>query len=173
MTVRRLLVPVLCSFLFVPLVACGAEDTGGTDPATGAGVEVNAGGDVADAPAPPCPFTATRVSEIVGQAMVDQGNCSFGDGKGVAQLTVTTASRLAGGSTYDYQRNQATKVYREVTDVDKGEKAYLAVKDIEAEAVVVSGTGSYTVILSSFERLGASPDGYERTLRELLDALPL
>ncbi|MEU5941870.1 hypothetical protein ABZ807_22400 [Micromonospora sp. NPDC047548] len=170
---RRLIAPVWCSLLLLPLVACGAEDTSGPDPATGAGVEADAGGDVPDTPAPPCPFTATQVSGIVGQPMVDQGRCLFGDGKGVALLTVTTASPLAGETTYDYQRKQATQVYREVKDVDKGEKAYLAVKDIEAEAVVVSRAGSYTVILSSFERLGASADGYERTLRGLLDALPL
>ncbi|WBB68522.1 hypothetical protein [Micromonospora sp. WMMD812] len=177
MTVRRLIAPVVCSLLLFPLAACGADDAGDTPPAGGSGVEADGGGDLpaagADAPAPPCPFTADKVAEIVGQPMVDQGNCSFGDGKGVALFTVTRASQAAGATTYDYQRQQATATYREVKDVDKGEKAYLAVKDIEGEAVVVSRAGSYTVILSSFERLGATPDGYERTLRTVLDALPL
>ncbi|GAA2711176.1 hypothetical protein ACFY2R_29630 [Micromonospora olivasterospora] len=170
---RRLIAPMSCSFLILPLVACGAEDVGDADPAAEAGVEADTGGETADTPAPRCPFTVSQLSEIVGQPMVYQGSCSFGDGNGVALLTVTTASRLAGETTYGYERDQAGKVYREVKDVDKGDKAYLAVKDIGAEAVVVSGAGSYTVTLSSFQRLGASPDGYERTLRALLDALPL
>ncbi|SCF08395.1 hypothetical protein GA0070607_5319 [Micromonospora coriariae] len=176
MTVRRLIAPLWCSLLLLPLVACGPDDTGGADPAAGAGVEADAGGDLADlpdVPRPACPFTAAKVTELVGQPMKDQGNCLFGDGKGVAMLTITTASPVAGETTYDYQRQQATASYREVQDVDKGRKAYLAVKDIGGEAVVVSDTGSYTVTLSSFERLGASTDGYERTLRQLLDALPL
>ncbi|WP_406070248.1 hypothetical protein [Micromonospora sp. NBC_01638] len=175
MTVRRLIAPLWCSLLLLPLVACGPDDTGGSDPAAGAGVEVDADGDAAlpDAPRPACPFTAPQVSDLVGQPMQDKGNCLFGDGKGVASLTVTTASPLAGESTYAYQRQQATQVYREVKDVDKGRKAYLAVKDIEGEAVVVSDKGSYTVILSSFERISAKPGGYESTLRTVLDALPL
>ncbi|MEV4657000.1 hypothetical protein [Micromonospora sp. NPDC049301] len=174
MTVRRLIAPVWCSLLLLlPLVACGPDDTGGADPAAGAGVEVDAGGDLPDVPRPECPFTAAEVSEIVGQPMEDQGTCLFGDGRGVAALTVTTASPIAGEATYDYQRQQATAAYREVKDVDKGRKAYLAVKDIGGEAVVISDKGSFTVILSSFERIGASSGGYEPTLRKVLDALPL
>ncbi|MEU5873091.1 hypothetical protein AB0A73_16255 [Glycomyces sp. NPDC047369] len=179
MTVRRLIAPLWCSLLLIPLVACGPDDTGDSDPVVGVGVDADAdadtdaGGDLPDVPRPACPFSAAQVSDLVGQSMQDQGNCLFGDGKGVASLTITTASPLAGESTYAYQRDQATQVYREVRDVDKGRKAYLAVKDIAGEAVVVSDKGSYTVILSSFERLGATSGGYESALRSVLDALPL
>ncbi|MEU5903389.1 hypothetical protein [Micromonospora sp. NPDC047527] len=177
MTVRRLIAPLWCSLLLLPLVACGPDDTGSADPAAGAGVGVDAEGDgdgaLPDAPRPACPFSAAQVTDLVGQPMEDQGNCLFGDGKGVASLTITVASPLAGESTYAYQRQQATQIYREVKDVDKGRKAYLAVKDIEGEAVVVSDKGSYTVILSSFQAISASPGGYEPTLRKVLDALPL
>ncbi|MFJ6198925.1 hypothetical protein [Micromonospora sp. NPDC092111] len=163
---RRSIVPVLCAALLLPLGGCDGADPTAPDAAVDA---VGGGNDVR----PQCPFTAAQVSEIIGQPMTDQGNCLFGDGKGVASLTVTTASQTAGAVTYDYQRQQAPKIYREVKDIDKGEKAYLAVKDIEAEAVVVSAAGSYTLILSSFERLSADPGAYERTLRTLLDTLPL
>ncbi|MEU8257182.1 hypothetical protein AB0C06_23280 [Micromonospora inaquosa] len=179
MIVRRLIAPLWCSLLLFPLVACGPDNTGGSDPAAGVGVDADtdtdtdAGGDLPNVSRPACPFDAAKVSDLVGQPMQDQGNCLFGDGNGVASLTITTASPLAGESTYAYQRDQATQVYREVKDVDKGRKAYLAVKDIEGEAVVVSDKGSYTVILSSFERLGAKSGGYESTLRAVLDALPL
>ncbi|SIM79834.1 hypothetical protein [Micromonospora cremea] len=171
---RRLIAPLWCSLLLLPLVACGPEAAGDADPAAdaGAGVDVG-GGDLPDVPRPACPFTATQVADLLGQPMEDQGDCLFGDGKGVAALTITTASPIAGGATYDYQRQQATTAYREVKDVDKGRKAYLAVKDIGGEAVVISDKGSFTVILSSFERIGAGPGGYEPALRKVLDALPL
>ncbi|MFI7608428.1 hypothetical protein ACIBTV_25210 [Micromonospora sp. NPDC049366] len=176
---RRLIAPVVCSLLLLPLAACGADDGGGAPPAGNPGVEADGDGDGdlagagVDTPAPPCPFTVDKITELVGQPMVDQSNCSFGDGNGVALLTITTASRIAGEATYDYQRQQATSTYRQVKDAGKGDKGYLAIKDIGAEAVVISNAGSYTVTLSSFQRLGATPDGYERTLRGLLDALPL
>ncbi|MGC5379234.1 hypothetical protein ACPXB1_12235 [Micromonospora sp. DT68] len=173
MTVRRLIAPLWCSLLLIPLVACGPDDSGDADPAAGAGVEVDGDADLPNVSRPACPFSAAQVSDLVGQPMEDQGNCLFGDGKGVASLTITTASPLAGESTYDYQRKNATQVYREVKDVDKGRKAYLAVKDIEGEAVVVSDKGTYTVIMSSFQAISASPGGYEPTLRKVLDALPL
>ncbi|MEU4551743.1 hypothetical protein EV382_2133 [Micromonospora violae] len=179
MTVRRLIAPLWCSLLLFPLVACGPDDTGGSAPAAGVGVDADAdadtdaGGDLPNVSRPACPFTADKVSDLVGQPMQDQGNCLFGDGNGVASLTITTASPLAGESTYDYQREQATQTYREVKDVDKGRKAYLAVKDIAGEAVVIGDKGSYTVTLSSFEAIGASAGGYEPTLRKVLDALPL
>ncbi|MFI6781552.1 hypothetical protein [Micromonospora sp. NPDC050276] len=177
MTVRRLIAPLWCALLVLPLVACGGDDT--PEPTAGATADADSGADAgggdlpAAAPPPSCPFTAAQVSDLVGQPMEDQGSCLFGDGKGVAALTVTTASTLAGDATYDYQREQAAKAYREVKDVDKGRKAYLAVKDIGGETVVVGDKGSYTVILSSFQQIGASPGGYEPTLRKVLDALPL
>ncbi|MER5455180.1 hypothetical protein ABT008_10365 [Micromonospora sp. NPDC002389] len=173
---RRKIMPALC----VAVLAFTGCSGGGTEappaPDTGAGADVDTDLDLpvdeADTARPPCPFDAAQISEFVGQPMVDQGTCSFGDGNGVAQLTVTTASRLAGESTYDYQRQQAGQIYTTVTEIGDGAKGYLAVKDIGAEAVVVGDGGSYTVTLSSFARLGARPDGYEQALRRLLDALP-
>ncbi len=170
---RRLILPALCAAALV-LAGCDSAESPGPD--AGAGVDAEApadGGDTgADAAPPACPFTAEQVSDLVGQPLVDKGSCLFGDGNGVATLTITTASRTAGETTYDYQRQQATETYREVTDLDGGGKGYLAVKDIGAEAVVVSDAGAYTVTLSSFERLGASPDGYRQALDRLLGALP-
>ncbi|WP_117208838.1 hypothetical protein [Allorhizocola rhizosphaerae] len=64
---------------------------------------------------PACPYTASQVSEILGQPMTDQGACLFGDGKGVAGFGATMPSRLAGSSTYDYQREQAGKPYDRVS----------------------------------------------------------
>ncbi|MEU6024521.1 hypothetical protein [Micromonospora sp. NPDC047134] len=168
---RRLILPVV---LAAALALTGCGDSEPTTPAAGpdAGSDadldlpVDGGGSVR----PACPFTAEQIAEIVGQQLNDQGNCSFGDG--IALLTVTTASREAGEMTYDYQRQQADQTYRSVTDLGVGDKGYLAVKDIEAEAVVINGAGSFTVTLSSFARLGAQPDGYAQVMRELVDALP-
>ena len=100
--------------------------------------------------------------------MTDDGNCLFGDGKGVASLTITMASKSTGSATFDFVRDQAVERYGEVKDGDMADQAYLAVKDIEAEAVVVSDKGTYTVILSSFERFSSSPGSYEQTLRRIL-----
>jgi hypothetical protein len=157
--VKRLLAPVL---LFVVLAAgaCGGDDPGADSDFTDLG-----GG----APPPSCPFTVEQVSEVVGQPMTANGNCSFGDGKGVASLTVTMASTEAGLMTYDYQRQQAGQVYQKVADLTKGDKGYVGVKDIEGEAVVVGGRGGYTLILSSFSK---DAGWYEQTLRKLVDIIP-
>ncbi|MEV6812345.1 hypothetical protein [Micromonospora sp. NPDC051296] len=170
---RRLILPVA---LAATLALTGCNSTEPSSPAAGAGVDADADLDLpagdADGARPACPFTADQITEFVGQPMVDQGNCSFGDGKGVALLSVTTASRLAGETTYDYQRQQADQIYQDVADLGGDSKGYLAVKDIGAEAVMIGGAGSFTITLSSFERLGAQSDGYEQALRRLLDALP-
>ncbi|MEN3302883.1 MAG: hypothetical protein V7633_4941 [Pseudonocardia sp.] len=134
-----------------------------SDPATGLG-----GGQAA---APVCPFTAEQVTELVGQPMVDQGSCLFGDGKGVATLTVGTSSATATEVTYDYSREQATKTYTKVHDIGQGHKGYLAYKELGAEAVVIGPKGGFTISMSSFERFdGAS---YEPVLEKVVDALAL
>ncbi|MFY1575371.1 hypothetical protein ACN26Z_10850 [Verrucosispora sp. WMMD703] len=162
---RRLILPAV---LAAALALTGCDSAEPAPPAAGPGADVETDLDVpADGAG-----TEAQISELIGQSMVDDGNCSFGDGKGVAALSVTTASQLAGETTYDYQRQQAEQTYQTVTDLDGDGKGYLAVKDIGAEAVLVGGAGSFTVTLSSFERLGAQPDGYEQALRRLLDALP-
>jgi hypothetical protein len=171
---RRLTVLVMFALLYGASGCGGGHDAGpsGTDTGVGAAADTDAGSGSGNKTVPSCPFTAAQVSDLIGQPMTDEGNCLFGDGKGVASLTVTVASELAGSATYNYQRQQAEQTYREVKDIDKGDKGYLAVKDIGGEAVVVGDAGSYTLILDSFERLSASPGGYEQTLRKLLDALP-
>ncbi|WFE40473.1 hypothetical protein [Micromonospora sp. WMMD998] len=166
---RALLGLPLLLALLAP-VAC--DDTDGTPASAPAGRTDDTGlGDLGAAGgAPPaCPFTAAQVSEIVGRTMRDEGNCLFGDGKGVASLTVTTASVTAGRATYDYQHEQAGKQYDKVVGVDRGDQGYLAVKDIRGEAVLIDGTGTYTVTISSF---GSDPAGNERILRRALDAIP-
>lgn len=152
--------------LLLSAAACGG-DSG--DPSGGTGSEVDGSVAGLGTSVPQCPFDAAKVSEVVGQPMTDQGDCLFGDGKGVASLTITRSSELAGSSTFDYQRQQADLLYDKVSDVQKGTKAYLAAKDIRGEAVLISKKGSYTIILSSFSFDVAT---YERTLRVLLDEIP-
>ncbi|SDZ30179.1 hypothetical protein SAMN05444365_109147 [Micromonospora pattaloongensis] len=167
---RRLILPAVC-LAMLALAGCGGDST---DPGTGPDGGVDLGplaGDGSATP-PPCPFTAAKAAELVGQQLVDQGNCHFGDGKGVASLTVNIATRFAGEMTYDYQRKQAEQTYAKVTDLDGGRKGYLAVKDIAAEAVLIADHGSYTFTLDRFQRLGSSPNGYEDAMARLLDALP-
>ncbi|MBL6279568.1 hypothetical protein JMF97_25770 [Micromonospora fiedleri] len=168
---RRLILPVLLATALA-LTGCGDSEPAapGTGSDAGSDADLDLPVDGADAVRPACPFTAEQVTGIVGQQLDDKGNCSFGDG--IALLTVTTASRVAGEMTYDYQRQQADQTYQSVTDLGVGDKGYLAVKDIEAEAVVINGAGSFTVTLSSFPRLGAQPDGYAQAMRKLADALP-
>ncbi|WP_020579954.1 hypothetical protein [Actinopolymorpha alba] len=137
-----------------------------------AGTDDDLGGDLKGAAAetvPGCPFTAAQVSDFVGQPMKDEGNCLFGDGKGVGSVTITMGSQTSGAMTYGYARKQAGEIYEQVVDGDWGDQSYIGVKDIEGQAVVVSKTGSYTVTLSS---LSFDPARYERTLRSILDALP-
>ncbi|GAA1848704.1 hypothetical protein [Asanoa iriomotensis] len=148
---------------------------GGSDDAGDSGVGVVAGDEnVGDAGAglsdvkPECPFTADKVSEIIGQPMKDEGNCLFGDGKGVASLTVTVSSALAGETTYDYQRDTAGKSFPKVSDIGKGKKSYLAIKDIQAEAALISDKGAYTLIMSSF---GFDEATYDKTMNTLIDTI--
>ncbi|MDQ7907444.1 hypothetical protein RB614_23275 [Phytohabitans sp. ZYX-F-186] len=131
-------------------------------------MELPVGGDLSTA-VPACPFTAEKVSQLVGQPMVDEENCLFGDGKGIASVTITTSSQLAGSGTYDHKRESAGKRYGHVTDVHKGDKAYVAVGDTEAEAVMIREDGSYTLTLSSFSFDKAK---YEQTLHAMLDGIP-
>jgi hypothetical protein len=163
---RRVIAPVLFLVLLAA-AGCGGTTAGSPGADAGAGgaadAEAGVGGTV-----PGCPFTAAQVSDIIGQPMTDEGNCLFGDGKGVASLTITVSSKTAGATTFAYQRDRAEKVYDRVTDINKGDKGYVAAKDIEAEAVVVSDKGSYTLIMSSFS---TDPAAYEQTLRKLLDAI--
>jgi hypothetical protein len=166
---RRVIAPVLFLVLLAA-AGCGGTTAGspGADAGAGGAADAEAGVGGAGDTVPGCPFTATQVSDIIGQPMTDEGNCLFGDGKGVASLTITVSSKTAGATTFAYQRDRAEKVYDRVTDSNKGDKAYVAAKDIEAEAVVVSDKGSYTLIMSSFS---TDPAAYEQTLRKLLDAI--
>ncbi|WP_239097638.1 hypothetical protein [Asanoa ferruginea] len=108
------------------------------------------------------------MSQLIGQPMKDEGNCLFGDGKGVASLTVTVSSELAGETTYDYQRDMASKSFPTVNDIGKGKKSYLAIKDIQAEAALISDKGAYTLIMSSF---GFDSAKYDKTMRALIDVI--
>lgn len=165
MTVRTKLVFVLLS---LALAAAGCA--GGSNDSPG-GPDSGEPGDLTklNTAVPACPFTAAKVSEIVGQPMTDDGNCLFGDGRGVASVTITVSSQLAGSSTYDYKRKQAAETYDKVSDIKKGDSAYVAVDDVKAEAVLISKGGSYTLIMSSF---GFEPARYEQSLRAMLDEIP-
>lgn len=165
----RLALPLLLLALLAP-AGCDAAGGDQLDSTTG-DVAEDAGPDAGamGGGPPPCPFTAAQVSEIVGQTMRADGNCLFGDGKGVASLTVTTASATAGMMTYDYQYDQAGKQYEKVVDLDRGERGYLAVKDVHGEAVLIDGRGTYTLTISSF---GGGTAGNEKILRRALDAIP-
>ena len=150
------------------LVGGSTSDT--ADPAAAEDPDLDETGFGAAVTPPDCPFTADQVSELVGQPMVDSGNCLFGDGNGVAQLTVTGSSASSGGATYDYGRDVATRSYDQVVDLDVGTKGYLAYRDLQAEAVVIGSRYGFTVTMSSFQRLGGAK--YEPVLREVVAALP-
>ncbi len=185
---RRLILPILCLILLGSAGCAGGTnadpgtngpgktDPGKTDPgkttpkdpAEPGGGQAGKGDKV-----PPCPLNVQQATLLVGQPMTDEGNCLFGDGKGVASLTITRASQSTGASTFDFTRSQAEDRYGadKVKDADLAEQDYLAVGELEAESVVVSDKGTYTVILSSFERFSAKPGAYEQTLRRILAAI--
>lgn len=148
--------------------ACGAESA----PEGGNQVEQQGSDDSIglNTQAPPCPFTADQVTDLIGQEMKDEGVCLFGDGRGVASLTVTAASQAAGMATYAYQREQASMRFGTVTDLGTGDRSYMGSKDVTGEAVVLSRKGAYTLTLNSFSK---DTGWYAETLRKLASALPI
>jgi hypothetical protein len=164
--VRAKSAPVALALLLA-VTGCGS---GSDNPPTGGhpNGDLPIGGDL-NTTVPACPFTAQQVSQFVGQSMVDKGDCLFGDGKGVASVTITMSSQLAGSSTFDYKRKDADKRYDKAADVQKGDKAYVAAKELEGEAMLISKGGSYTLTLSSFDFDAAK---YEQALRAMLYAIP-
>ncbi|SNT25373.1 hypothetical protein SAMN05421812_10435 [Asanoa hainanensis] len=167
---RRVVVSLLLVGALLAPAGCGSSGDGGeTSPAADSAVADEGGAAGAmSTTVPGCPFTAAQVTELVGQPMNDEGNCLFGDGKGVASLTVTVSSALAGETTYDYQRETAGKSFPKVSDLGKGKKSYLAVKDIQAEAALISDQGAYTLIMSSF---GFDEAKYDQTMNALIDVI--
>ena len=163
---------LLVGALLAPAGCGGAQDAGDGSAAAGIGFadddDPGDGGKTLSDVKPTCPFTAAQVTDLLGQPMTDEGDCLFGDGKGVAQLTITVSSAFAGETTYNYQREQAGKQYTSVSDVDKGVKSYVAVRELQAEAQLISEKGAYGLIMSSFEYDEAT---YDKTLRSLIDAI--
>jgi hypothetical protein len=189
---RRLIVPVMGLVLLASAGCAGGADEGSaggantepgntsTKPASAKTPNAEPGGSQPGDPSngdpdkvPSCPLNAQQATLLVGQPMTDEGNCLFGDGKGVASLTITLASRSTGAATFDFTRSQAEDRYGadKVKEADLADQAYVAAKDIEAEAVVVSSKGTFTVTLSSFERFGAKPGAYEQAIRRILAAI--
>lgn len=167
---HRMKTTALACLVLLAAVGCGSDpDAPEGKESADRTVETQDGDRALGLDVPPCPFTAEQVSDAVGQPMVDDGDCLFGDGKGVASLGVTTAAEDTGAMTYDYSREQAEASYDEVTDLSTGAKGYIAVKDIGGEAVVLIPTGGYTLIMSSFSAL--DPGGYEQVLTELTDVI--
>jgi hypothetical protein len=167
---RRMKTTALACLVLLAAVGCGSDPdaTDGNESADRT-VETQDGDHALGDVVPPCPFTAEQVSDAVGQPMVDEGDCLFGDGKGVASLTVTTTSEDTGAMTYDYSREQAGASYDEVTELATGAKGYIAVKGVGGEAIVLIPAGAYTLTMSSFSAL--DPGGYEQVLTELTDAI--
>ena len=163
---RRWMTPLMLLLLVAP-AACGTDsptngDSGvanGADPDGGEGID-------AGTTVPDCPFTAAQASDVVGRQLTDQGGCSFGDG--IALLSITTASETAALMTYDYERQLATQTYDTVADLERDGQGFFAVKDIEAQLVLIRGEGAYTVTMSSF---GLDATEYKQTMYELVDAI--
>jgi hypothetical protein len=148
------------------LAGCGGDATGPDSsdvdidlrPREGAGV-----------PPPSCPFTAAQASKLAGQPLHEDGNCLFRGRDAVGIVEVHMASRGAGQTTFDYTRQLAKDRPMRVADLGVGDQSYLAVAELEAEAVVINRLGSYTILLGS---LDAGEPGYERILRDMAAALP-
>jgi hypothetical protein len=156
---------ILCIVLLFSS-GCGGDDGTAPEPSQ---AEAQDGDDAGQGTAvPDCPFNEDQVTDIVGQPMTDQENCLFGDGKGVASLTITMASESTGAATLDTLRESAEGRYDSIEDLDVDGTGYVAVGELGGEAVAITEAGSYTLTLSNFERL--DPAGYKETLRSLVDA---
>ena len=156
---------LLCIVLFFS-GGCGGDD--GATPEPGQADSQDGEGAGQGTAVPECPFTEDQVTDIVGQPMTDQQNCLFGDGKGVASLTITMASESTGAATLDTLRESAEGRYDSIEDLGSGVKGYVAVGELGGEAVSITEAGSFTLTMSSFERF--DPSGYDETLRALVDA---
>jgi hypothetical protein len=121
-------------------------------------------------PVQACPFTSAQMSAMLGQPMTDSGDCLFGDGNGVAQVSIEVHSASSTEATYDYSRAQAQSQYLQIDDVESGDKGFVAYKNTGCEAVVIKPRAGYTVTMSNFEHL----DGfqYEQPMRNIISALP-
>jgi len=154
---------MLCIVLLV-LGGCGVDDA---SPDSGQ-ADSQDGGDAGQGTAvPECPLTEDQVTDIIGQPMTDQSNCLFGDGKGVASLTITMASESTGAATLDTLRESAEGRYDSIEDLGGDGSGYVAVGELGGEAVSITEAGSFTLTMSSFERF--DPSGYDETLRALVD----
>lgn len=160
---RRWMAPLVLLLLAVS-TACGSETAPDVDDDPGIVDEELPGG--AGTVVPDCPLTAEQASALVDRPLTDQSGCSFGDG--IALLSITTASEEAALMTYDYQRELATQTYDTVRDLERDGQGFFAVKDIEAQLVLIRADGAYTVVMSSF---GMDADEYEQTMYELVDAI--
>jgi hypothetical protein len=163
---RRLFGTSLLCIVLLISSGCGGDDDSTPEPSQ---AEAQGGEDGGQGTTvPDCPFTEDQVTDIVGQPMTDQQNCLFGDGKGVASLTITMASESTGAATLDTLRESAEGRYDSIEDLGGDGSGYVAVGDLGGEAVSITQAGSFTLTMSSFERL--DPTGYEQTLRSLVDA---
>jgi len=163
---RRLFGTSLLCIVLLVSSGCGGDDDSTPEPSQAEAQGGEGGGQ--GTTVPDCPFTEDQVTDIVGQPMTDQQNCLFGDGKGVASLTVTTASESAGSATYETAHESAGGRYDSIEDLDVGGSGYVAVGELGGEAMTVTEAGSFTLTMSSFQRF--DPAGYEDTLRSLVDA---
>jgi hypothetical protein len=171
----RTLTTVTTIVALLALAGCGGDtETPAAEPAPTRtsieiplGIETPLGKDFGTAP--PCPFTAEQATRIAGKPFKQEADgCLFRGPNGVGSITVNTASRGAGETTFEYNREQA-EASKNVSDLEAGDLAYLAVGDLDGEAVVINAKGSYTIQISN---MSEEPSGYERILRELVAALP-
>jgi Tfp pilus assembly protein PilW len=107
---------------------------------------------------------------MIGQPMVDSGDCLFGDGRGVAQLAVSASSASSAEAVYETGRRSADNQYLQVDELDTGDKGYIAYKNTSAQAMVITPKGGFTITMSGFEQW----DGfqYEQPIRNVISALP-
>jgi hypothetical protein len=168
MAMRGLIALVLAGLVALGATACGADEPGGPAPGDlGSGDIVDGGGDVT----PPCPFTAQQMSDFLGLTMAQEAACSFRADNSYSLASVLPSSKAAGLATYDAARSRAGQVYATVKDIDRGEKGYLAYKDIEAELFVIGSAASHVINLSGLPQFEKDPAGYEALLLRIYDAI--
>jgi hypothetical protein len=159
----RLVATAVALALCTALAACGESEGG--DAVGGAGANAPTSGTQSAGNSPlvwnECPTDAETVNAVTGLSLTqDQTACTFRDGVRVVSINVLGASV---DPREDYKRQGMV-----ITDIDRGDYAFVGTKETEAQAYVVVGDLSLDIGLLSFDLDAA---GYRALAVDLVDAI--
>jgi hypothetical protein len=161
---RRIAV-MLTGLVALVATACGPDGSAGPDD-LGAG-DIVGGNEIT----PPCPFTAEQVSDFLDLPMKQDAACSWRGDNAFTLASVVPGTRTDGLVLYDGARDRAGKTYRELRDIDRGEKGYVAYSEIGGQLFVVTSATSYVITLDGVPQIESDPTQYRSLLLKMFDAI--